>query len=306
MRRAPIVLVLLLTLLTFSAVRTARAAGPVTRINGVGLIDYTRKPEFKVGDYVKYDVIMTNLDGVATDHYTITLLIAGQEIFWGERCFDVETWTEDAKRPRGMTNTLMSYSIFEDSIGAERRDLYMRKTILGINSDGGVQEVLVLPKATALTSRTSLQKPHTSVIDTLGADTVHTSMGVLPTRKLVIHEGWGNTGGSGDSTIYKEIRQDRTRWLTDQVPITHCAKEQMDALQTMKAWLIGRSREAAPATPLEGGTVSARLIEYGHGLQAKLLPAERRKSFEQLAAEASPKRAAGTARRPATGTAPKR
>src|SRR5439155_10237578 len=86
-------------------------------MNAVGLIDYSSKPAFKPGDWVRYHVVGANNQG-DTDDYYVTILIAGEERFWGEDCFWVETRTLAAGSTAPVVvATLMSYSAFDDSLG---------------------------------------------------------------------------------------------------------------------------------------------------------------------------------------------
>jgi hypothetical protein len=77
---------------------TGLNAAAVKQVNGIGLVDYRRKPDFKVGDWVRYHITGTNMTG-DKDDYLVTVLIAGEESFWGEDGFWVETWT-DPRAPR--------------------------------------------------------------------------------------------------------------------------------------------------------------------------------------------------------------
>ena len=56
MRRASRILLLIGTLLALSALAASAQNRPqiVTSVDGIGMLDYTRKPTFQVGDWVKY------------------------------------------------------------------------------------------------------------------------------------------------------------------------------------------------------------------------------------------------------------
>ena len=228
-------------------------------MNGVGILDYTLKPTFKVGDYVRYVVTNYDENGDPTDHYNMTLLISGQEVWWGERCFFVETWVDDAKKQRSGAATLMSYAIYDDSLAQQHLQSYMRKTVLGYDEEKAqLTEVLVAPKPASLTARSTLSQPHIVKRDTLGADTVQTPMGLLHTRKILQHQSWGNSGGIGDSTVYKELHEERTLWTCDDVPMTRLARDETVNSETRRAWLIGRSRDVPSSQPIAKTTVVAR------------------------------------------------
>jgi len=111
-------------------------------MNAIGLIDYQSKPTFKPGDWVRYRVTGANNEG-AEDDYFVTILIAGEERFWGDDCF----WVETRSQAIGSTDisgvaTLMSYSIFSDSLAVPRMKLYMRKSITDNLEDGTFRQDL--------------------------------------------------------------------------------------------------------------------------------------------------------------------
>ena len=88
MRRAVLPLLVAATLLAI--VRPARAQEPL--IDAAGMLDYLRPPNFQIGTWVKYHVTSKSLRGYEDD-YMVTVLAAGEEVFWGEPCFWLETWT---------------------------------------------------------------------------------------------------------------------------------------------------------------------------------------------------------------------
>jgi hypothetical protein len=81
MRRAIAALALLLALAALDAPRTR--AETITVMNGIGLVDYRHKPDFKIGDWVRYHMKSHSELG-ASDDYELTLLVAGEEDFWGD------------------------------------------------------------------------------------------------------------------------------------------------------------------------------------------------------------------------------
>ena len=78
-----------------AAIASAIQITYVNRINAIGIIDYSKAPTFKVGDYVRYKVT-NGVIGATKSDYELTVLIAGEEEFWGEKCFWVETWTDES------------------------------------------------------------------------------------------------------------------------------------------------------------------------------------------------------------------
>lgn len=305
MRRARIVLALVGLALAFSAPVALRAAQTGSAVGGIAILDYTRKPTFKVGDYTRYYVTGADKDGNIQDRYVLTVLIAGQEIWWGERCFYIETTQDDGRGAPASGATLMSYSIFDDSLPEEHVMMYARKMVMGYDSEtGNLNEVLTSTGTPSASSRQQGARSHTVKRDTVGTDTVHTAMGVLKGPKVEMHQAWGRYGGRGDSTTYDEVHEDRTQWTCDQVPLTGFALEVTKTSETRRSWLIGRSKDAAPARQVSGSTVTARLIGYGHGLQSTALPADRVHSFDDRPAGA--KRAPAARPRSATGGAKRR
>jgi len=70
------------------------------------------------------------------DQYTVTVLIAGEEEWWGEKCFWLETWTDHGGKFPDRTASLISYAIFDDSLADERLQMYRRKLISGVEEGG--------------------------------------------------------------------------------------------------------------------------------------------------------------------------
>ena len=122
-----------------SASAAFAASQSVNFINGVGLIDYTSHPVLKPGAWVKYHVTGASQMG-SKDDYDVTVLIPGEERFWGEDCFWVETWTEQKGKPPMAVATLISYDVFTDSLPTIRSQYYLRKSIDGMTPDGSLQE----------------------------------------------------------------------------------------------------------------------------------------------------------------------
>ncbi len=289
MRRAIRLLLLVVAALPFG-VPPARAQGQAI-MNGIGLVDYTRKPNFKVGDWAKYHMQSRSQLGV-TDDYTLTVLIAGEEDFWGDPCFWLETWVDKPGDPPQTRAALMSYEIFTDSSATERLLLYMRKMITMLKEDGTPQIDINKPAASTFKARHDVKTPVTWTSDTLGVDTVQTPKGTFTGRMIRLKQGKGVTQAVGDSSIYTELREDRTSWYTNDVPITHLAREDIVTTSSRKSWLIGRSGDSTPLGIRDKGIGTARLIDFGHGLEARLLPVRLRRTIaEQRAAAKAPARA---------------
>ncbi len=264
----------------------------VNTINGIGLVDYSRKPDFKVGDWVRYHMTGSSLMGMRDD-YTVTLLIAGEEEFWGEKCVWIETWTEIPGRAPDAVATLMSYAIFRDSLAIPRMQMYMRKSINGVNAAGVPMQTVLKRAAQSLKSRNLAPRPPQWDVDTLAADTVVTPRGTFTGPRVSIRQGTGVEQVVGDSTFYNEQRENRMLYLADGVPITHLSREDVESIVSRRSYMIGRSKEAAPMRVREQATGTARLVDFGRGETAKLVPAPLRRSLaEQQAAGGAPARTA--------------
>ncbi|HEY6194739.1 MAG TPA: hypothetical protein VI504_06810 [Candidatus Eisenbacteria bacterium] len=276
------------------------AAATYAPLNGIGLVDYSRKPTFKVGDWVKYQMTGRSELGV-TENYYVTLLIAGEEDFWGDPGFWIETWTDTPGKPPETQASLMSYAIFGDTSAVERLQLYMRKTVTMLNEDGTAKMDINKPAAGMLKTRREVKNPVRWTRDSLGVDTVQTPQGTFKGARILFKEGTGATQTVGDSSVYTELRENRTSWYANEVPITHLAREDIETIASRKAWLVGRSGDATALNIRDRGLGSARLIGYGHGLEARLLPERLRHSIaEQQAAERAAARPKPVASKTAT------
>jgi len=281
MRRAPLLVALVALAALFGALPARPAPQIVNRINGIGLIDYSHKPTFKVGDYARYHMVASSEMGMHDD-YVLTILIAGEEWWWGEKCFWVETWTDTKGQPEQPQAALMSYAIFDDSLAAQHFQLYRRKNISGAVEDGKMVEDITRLASSAPTSRTFLERPAMWYVDSLEADTVQTPAGLYATKKIRIRQGTGQTTTLGDSSIYNEVRDTHVRWYSRDVPVTGIAKEEIETLIQRQSWMIGRSKEGVPLHVRERGLGTARLIACGHGLEGILIPPDRRHAVSDV------------------------
>jgi hypothetical protein len=293
MRRALVALLLLLAIAVAPPLATSYEAEGQT--SGIAYVDYATKPTFKVGDWVKYRVVSFNAEGAQVDARTLTLAIATQEVWWGEDCFYLEAWTEGPRGPEGACATAMSYAIFDDSLADQRVDFYARKTVFGSNAETGkLEEMLMRPKAGILGTRSVLAAPMNRDVDTLGRDTVQTLKGVFQSTKFRATTLQGNNGGAGDTSVYREVKQVRTVWRSLDVPITHMVREDLETTTTQRAWMVGRSRDAAPAQVVAAGRTVTTLVAFGTGHKSLMLPADRIHTFEQLRAQANAPRKPAT------------
>jgi hypothetical protein len=260
------------------------------RMSGLAYVDYRGKPRFKVGDWVKYR-FTSKSDGGGHENYDMTILVAGEEKFWGDDCFWLETWTGGSTLTPQSTAFLMSYSAFGDTAWLQRLMVYQRKSVQ-VDDEGNVREELtrrVLGGKARGDDRPSL----TIVADTLGRDTVHTAGGVYLCTKVQRRAGIGSVEEIGDSTIRNENWDKRTLYLSPRVPLTSLVREIDDRWITRKAWKPGHSGDAVQAYRMRG-TGTLELLSFGSGgLTPKLVPADAQR---QLFNYGGPRRAspAGT------------
>src|SRR6185369_10683623 len=78
-------------------------------IDGAGLVNYMQRPTFSVGSWAKYHTVSKSEQGFKDD-YTVTILVAGEEVWWGEPCFWVETRTKKMGARERATASLISYA----------------------------------------------------------------------------------------------------------------------------------------------------------------------------------------------------
>lgn len=292
MRRAIAILTLLLAIAALDAPRT-RAEAPAV-INGIGLVDYRHKPDFKIGDWVRYHMKSHSELG-ASDDYELTVMIAGEEDFWGDPGFWVETWVDAAGQPTQTRASLVSYEIFRDSVATQRLQLYTRKMINMLNDDGSPKMDINKPSMSTVKSRKEVMNPIRYSLDTLGVDTLITPKGSFKPLKVLMKQGTGATQSVGDSTVYIEVRENRTSWYTLDVPITHLGREDIESINARKSWLIGRSGDALPLMTRDRALGSARMIDFGHGATARMVPERLRHTIaEQVAAEKAAAAKTGT------------
>jgi hypothetical protein len=258
-------------------------AAPVKQVNGIGLIDYTRKPEFKVGDWVKYQITGQNTSG-ARDDYSVMLIIAGEESFWGEDAFWIETWTESKNNPPMGAATLMSYSIFQDSLPMPHMLLYQRKQINESDEQGNPIQVVMRRSPASLKLRTPYDDAIHMNIDTLGRDTTSVAKGLFQVLRVSTMQGKSTTREIGDSTEYSEIWDRRVDYLSRKIPITSVVRESIETMFQQRKWQIGRSADAPALRIIDRSLGEARLIDYGSGMKSRILPPAMQKSLPGRAA----------------------
>jgi hypothetical protein len=238
------------------------------------MLDFSGPPNFHVGSWVKYHTVGKSLLG-RSDDYTTTLLIAGEELAWGEPCVWLETWVDRA-RESTVTASLVSYAAFGDTMTNNHFGWFLRKSISGLDQDGKPELTLATREANELNLRKVNWDAEPSQVhtDTLGMETVTIPLGTYQTRKLLRSRGHGATVDQGDSSIYYEQKVYETQYRSREIPITSTVKIDLDDVQQGKSWLIGQfTRDSLKI--LERAQGSTTLVGMGRGdLRPKLVPAK--------------------------------
>lgn len=287
MSRSRVLVASLAVLLLALAARSAPAQqGSI--LDAIGTLDYSHgRDPIRVGSWVKYHMKAKSELGV-TDDYTVTVLIAGEEEWWGEECFWVETWTQRGSGGVETAATLMSYAIFDDSLAVPHVLLYQRKRISEVDEYGRPLQQTMRRGASSVKSRTPPNPGLTRLVDTLGTDTVKTVQGDLVCLKVRTQEGISSTAQSADSSQYTEIRDVRVAHLTPRVPVTGNAREELDYSILRRTWLTGRSQESTTMRTMDRSKGVLELVGYGTGgLEAKYVPEEFRRSLAEQRARPS-------------------
>jgi hypothetical protein len=300
MRRAiPLMILGLCALLLLPLPRRA-APQTANTIDGIGLVDYTKRPDFTVGSWAQYRVTGQSAMGLSDD-YVVTLLIGGEERFWGEDGFWIETWTDRKGRPPSAVASLMSYAIFDDSSAVQNLQYYARKLVTDTDLEGNaIQDIRIRPRDVLRQRReggvftTAIQWHR----DTLGPDTVMVPRGNFDVVKVRLRFGARGTSEMGDSTQENEVEEHRTIYMTRNIPITSMVREDIEKWIRRRTWKAGQSQNA-PLIVREHSEGSARLLDYGVGLKPRMVPAEYRRPLKRqdTAPVAAPKRGRGSATR---------
>lgn len=295
MRRATQLIVFAVVMAAF--VPPAVHAGPqtVNMVDGIGMIDYSSKPTFKVGDWVKYH-LTGNSDMGMSDDYTVTVTIGGEERFWGEEGFWVETVMERKGKNPVSVATLMSYSIFGDSLPIQNMQLYSRKTVTEVDENENPMPTLVRRPGAGIRNRDKTQKGFTFAIDSVGRETVTVPKGTYDCKKVSMKQGIAQSVDNGDSTMRTVVRDERLQFLNRSVPITSLVREEVLYSMRRQTWKVGQSQNA-PSNVMDEARGVSVLIDYGSGRVATMVPPEARKSQREQDAAAARKPAAKPAAR---------
>jgi hypothetical protein len=290
MSRSRVLVGFLTALLVALSTRSAPAQVG-TLLDAIGAVDYTHgRSIIKVGSWVSYRMTTSNDKGV-TDACTVTLMIAGEEEWWGEECFWVETTTQLANGGIVPAATLMSFAIFEDSTPLRNVLLYQRKRIAELDANNRPFQQTMRRGSAAIKSRAQARSGLTLLVDTLGTDTLKTVKGDFVCLKVRTEKGVSSTAQSADSSQYGETREVRVAYLTPLIPVTGNAHEEIEFSTSRRTWLTGHSNESSPLKLVDRTITVLELAAYGtQGLEAKLIPEEFRRSLAEQRTAPAPKR----------------
>ena len=300
MERAPRGLLELVSVAALLAA-PATALAQSQQIDAASKVYYQAPPNFGIGSWVKYRTSAKSLQGHVTD-YTVTMLIAGEELWWGEPCFWLETVVE-AGEERAEAASLISYEAFQDSMASDNFQWFIRKYIERL-VDG--KPAYMLYTRNSQDFKRHLREadenaPRTSR-ESLGRDTLTTAMGHFQANKVLRRWSRGQVTLEGDSTVSYRRTENSTLYFADEIPITHLAREDIDNLQEGKSWLSGQVNRD-PMKVLERATGSMVLLGFGKGgVEPVLGPAQFRRPWREQGPNPPPDRwrAVPKAKGPAT------
>jgi hypothetical protein len=278
----------------FSALLFALTARPAPAQDGslldvIGAVDYARgRSVVQVGAWATYRMTTSDDKGVLND-CTVTVMIAGEEEWWGEECFWVETLTKLNNGSYGSAATLMSTAVFEDSLPQRNFLMYQRKRIAELDENGQAAQQTVRRSRGELKSRVPPDPGLTVLVDTLGTDTLKTAKGDLVCLKVRTESGFSTTGQSADSSQYEETREVRLTQVSPRIPVTSNAHEEIVISVSRRTWLIGHSSESRPLRLVGRTKTVLELVDYGTtGVEAKMVPVAFRRSLAAQRAAPAP------------------
>jgi hypothetical protein len=291
MRRAVLVLLLVAAL-----PRPAHAAEKMDPVDAVAMIDYQHGAKFKVGDWVRYETKGVSHQGYKTD-YSVTILIAGEEMWWGEKCFWVETRNSFSGQDPEITASLLSYAIFEDPLPSARFGRYVRKFVEGIDDKGKYMQQPFRRPPAEISNRAFAETNPEHELDTLGIARVEVPKGTFDALRVRKTFRAVETAQVGDSTVYWESVQAHTYSWSDQVPITHLVSIDQENTQRRRVWMIGES-ENAPLQIVEQVIGGTKLVDFGSGMKSISVPERFQRPLSEQQSR-PPKPGPGAAPKPA-------
>jgi hypothetical protein len=259
---------LALGFLVVSVLAGALAARPAAAgVSAVGLIDYT-KPNFKMGDWVRYKVEISTSTGLE-DVNQQEVRIVGEETYRGERCFWVETWYGREEKVAAYDLALVSYDVFKDVAPDVHYRNYLRLVLLGLDNDG-IPEMSDLKRSNPDAAPPDL-RPYRGTLDTLGVEKVGTPRGEIEARLVRLSRRLARTIPQPDSTINRINETTRKTWISRNIPVTSVVKEEEVSDRKVQAYALGQPASTAPETIAESIMRTATVIDWGSGATSDLL-----------------------------------
>lgn len=319
MRRAVRSLTALAACVALVAIANRPASSQDTHaaIDGMAMVDYSKAPNFEVGTWVKYHTVVRGATGYFQEYWT-TLIVTGEEKFWGERGFWLETVSEDPGDHPKSVASFVSYDAFGDSLSALRPTWFQRKHVREFAPNGEPIELVQRRDANELKLRASQRgkleiDPNRPppVYDTLGVDTTMVPLGTWRGPLFRERRQLTDPRATADSTIEVYRREVRVRRMGDPIPITRMVREDVVEEVAAKHWKTGVSAEAKERL-VERAVATTTVVGFGKGnhpepvatpkrARGKRLPPEPAKAGSTSRSASVPK--SGTA---AVGTAPGR
>ncbi len=258
------------------AVLAAAASPLLAATSAVGLVDYSGKPNFKLGDWVRYRFTIETSDGHESVGYQ-EVRIVGEEDYRGEKCFWVETGAGRDTSALFRTLMLMSYDAFKDPNADVRYKRYMRMLMMGpaINNSGPELLEVEHPKEDAPPTPEELAQLRGKIEDK-GPITVETVRGPIPARASFVLRKVGATDPQPDSTIQMITETKRTISVSRKIPITSQARFEQFETVYKKAWGTGQVSTEAPENVVSWSKIDSKVVAWGTGASNLMLEAWRK------------------------------
>ena len=240
-------------------------------VSAVGLVDYTKK-NFKVGDWVRYRVDVSNDRGDEDLQYQ-EVRVVGEDTFRGERCFWVETWYGPDSLRASYDIALVSYDVFKDPDSDLRYQLYVRMVLAGMDEEG-VPELIELRKSSG--SKDTDLRPLRGQRDTVGVEAVATARGSIEARLVRLTRKLQNPRQMADSTVNRITDMERKTWIARSVPITSVVKEEEVNARKIQSYAVGQPSTSAPESLLETIYRTATVVNWGTGAKSETLASWRK------------------------------
>ena len=266
-----VALPLAILLLVASTLLTLGAPAAHARVSAVGLLDYSKK-NFKVGDWVRYKVDVSNDLGNEDQNYQ-EVRIVGEDTFRGEKCFWVETWYGPDSTKASFDLALVSYDVFKDPDSDLRYTTYVRMVLYGVD-DEGVPDLVELRPSSA--SKNPDLRPLRGQLDTLGTEAVSTAKGSIDARLVQLQRKLRNPRQMADSTVNRITDMVRKTWVSRKIPVTSVAKEEEVNKRLVQSYAVGQPSTSAPENMIDTLYRTATVVDWGTGARSELLESWRK------------------------------